>query len=68
MATNPQRFYVTVAGVLLHCSTQTWQVMQATYIQWQFWNEKSGEGHCGAKEKVGGATQISILHGDFSLF
>jgi len=25
-------------------------------------------GHCGAKEKSGGATKISILHGDFSLF
>jgi len=25
-------------------------------------------GHCGAKEKVGGTTYMSILRGDFSLF
>ena len=28
---------------------------------------KKGGGHCGAKENVGGATKMSILHGDFSL-
>jgi len=31
------------------------------------WNKKSG-GPCGTKEKVGGPTQMFILHGDFPLF
>jgi len=29
---------------------------------------KKWGGHCGAKKKVGGPTQMSILHGDISLF
>jgi len=32
-------------------------------LEWKKWG-----GHCGAKEKSVGATKISILHGDFSLF
>jgi len=30
--------------------------------------KKVGGGHCGGREKVREATQMSILHGDFSLF
>jgi len=58
---------VKTIAVIMHSAGQgrrrAGALIPVAILEWKKWG-----GHCGAKEKSGVSTKISILHGDFSLF